>query len=327
MRKLSSQTLPWPVDWSELFGIARPLILEIGFGRGTFLLHLARQNPDANIIGLEIANRCLVTAENAIMRENLDNVRVIHSTAETALNHLFQPASISQIHINFPDPWFKTRHSRRRLMQPDTVDVMVNRLQSGGLLYLATDIYDYAIMSADLLTATPGLDNMLETAWTHSMPGRVVTKYEATARREGRECYYFAYRRNNVPAPEVPVMKDMDMPHVVFESSLSLEEIADRFTRSDYHDGDLHIMFNYVYRGDKSLLFDIFVKEPTIDQRFALMLTSRATPGELTLQLGSLGHPRPTSGVHKATALLGEWIVSLHPATKILNSKLQQTDE
>lgn len=327
MRKLSSQTLPWPVDWSELFGATRPLILEIGFGRGTFLLHLARQNPDANIIGLEIANRCLVAAENAIARENLDNVRVIHSTAETALNHLFQPAFIAQIHINFPDPWFKARHSRRRLMQRDTLDVMVNRLQPGGLLYLATDIYDYAAMSAELLASTPGLDNALESPWVHTMPGRVVTKYEATARREGRECYYFAYRRNDVPALDVPVIKDMDMPHVVFESSLPLEEIAARFTRSDYHDGDLHIMFNQVYRGDRSLLFDVFVKEPTIDQRFALMFTPRATLGEFTLQLGSLGHPRPTAGVHKAAALLGEWIAGLSPQTRILNRKLQSVDE
>jgi tRNA (guanine-N7-)-methyltransferase len=327
MQKLSSQTLPWPVDWPELFGADRPLILEIGFGRGTFLLHLAHQNPGANIVGLEISNRCLVAAENAATREKLDNIRIIHSTAETALHHLFQPASISQIHINFPDPWFKSRHSRRRLMQRDTLDLMVNRLHPGGLLYLATDIYDYAAMSSALLAATPNLENLLPTPWGDSMPGRIVTKYESTARREGRDCYYFAYRRNDLPALDFPVLKDLDMPHMVFQSPLTIEEVAARFERHDYHSGGIHVMFNYVYRGDNALLFDVYVKEPTIDQRFALMLTPRKTPGEFTLQLGPLGHPRPTEGVHKATSLLGDWLARLHPNVKILKSKLQGEDE
>ena len=178
---LSSLRLPWPTDWSAIFGAQRPLIVEIGFGYGAFLLHLARQNPAASIIGLEIANQCLSAAERAIQRQKLTNVCVVQSTAETALHHLFVPGSLSQIHINFPDPWFKKRHSHRRLMQRDTLDAMVSRLQPGGLLYLATDIVEYAEMSAELLAQTPGLDNLLESAWANTMPGRVITKYEGRA--------------------------------------------------------------------------------------------------------------------------------------------------
>src|SRR5262249_36838596 len=150
------------------------------------------------------ANRSLLRVERKIEQEGIGNVRVIHSMAETALAHLFVPASITQIHINFPDPWFKQDHSHRRLMQRDTLDAMVSRLTLGGELYLATDIIAYAEMSRDLLENTPGLDNVLPRAWVHELPGRVITKYEATARREGRERYYFAYRRNLLPAPDVP---------------------------------------------------------------------------------------------------------------------------
>src|SRR5690606_18509368 len=89
--KLDSLTMAWPTDWTVLFGTSRPLILEIGFGQGTFLFHLARKYPEANIIGLEISNQCLVKAENTLQREQVANVRVIHSRAETALNHLFEP--------------------------------------------------------------------------------------------------------------------------------------------------------------------------------------------------------------------------------------------
>src|SRR5262249_37513621 len=144
------------------------------------------------------------------------NIRLIHAMAETALYHLFTPASIQQIHVNFPDPWFKTDHARRRLIQRDTLDAMVNRLAPSGTFYLATDILAYAEMARDLLQATPGLDNALPDSWVNDLPRRAITKYEAAARSEGRPCYYFVYRRNPTPAPDVPVIRDAEMPHVVF---------------------------------------------------------------------------------------------------------------
>jgi tRNA (guanine-N7-)-methyltransferase len=323
MRKLSSQALPWPTDWTALFGAALPLIVEIGFGYGAFLLHLARANPDANVIGIEVANRCLTAAENAIERYRIANARVVHSTAETALYHLFMPATIAQVHINFPDPWFKKRHGHRRLMQRDTLDAIVNRLAPGGLFYLATDILAYAEMSAELLEATPGLDNTLGSSWSSDLPGRFVTKYEAKARREGRTCYYFAYRRNHLSSPALPTVKELDMPHLVFCTPLSFDEMLAQFERREHAEDDTHIAFLYGYRGEHSLLFEVYVKEPTIDQRVALMLVEREQADEYTLQLGMLGHPRPTPGIHRAVRLLGDWLTRLHPDARILKEKLQ----
>src|SRR5262245_11173442 len=109
--------MAWPTDWAALFGVERPLLLEIGFGYGQFLAHLAKTNPDANVIGIEIAGQCLRAGEGVVERNRLTNARIIQSTAETALYHLFTPESLTQIHINFPDPWFKKRHSHRRLIQ------------------------------------------------------------------------------------------------------------------------------------------------------------------------------------------------------------------
>jgi len=305
-----------------LFGREAPLILEIGFGKGQFLQYLSRRFPEANIIGLEISNRCLVMAENAIERLGMSNVRVIHSTAETALHHLFEPATISQIHINFPDPWFKERHSKRRLMQRDTLDVMVNRLEPGGLFYLATDILAYAEMSAELLAATPGLDNLLPDRWAHSMPDRVVTKYEAAAAREGRDRYYFAYRRNSLPAPDVPVIKELEMPHVVFSGPLTLNEIQAAFTPWESSTGEAVLHFIDCYRGRDSLLFETYVNEPTLEQRIALILRVRRG-GDFSLMVSPLGHPRATAGVHAAVAGLMRWLMSLHPDIKLIDSKVR----
>jgi tRNA (guanine-N7-)-methyltransferase len=327
MRKLSSLTLPWPTNWAALFGADRPLILEIGFGRGQFLFHLARQHPDHNLVGLEISNRCLTHVEDALGRNGIENVRVIHSTAETALHHLFEPATLTQVHINFPDPWFKPKHGHRRLMQRDTLDALVNRLAPGGLLYLATDIVEYAEMSDELLQATPGLENLLDVPWTASLPGRISTKYESKAVREGRSCYYFAYQRNNYPAPLLPVIKEWDMPHIVFSSPLTLPEMLKHFEPSDILDGETRISLLDGYQGRDSLLFEVFIKEPTIDQLIAFLLLARDKPHQYTLQLSSLGHPRPTSGVHKAAALLGDWLLSLHPDSRILINKVRDESD
>lgn len=327
MQKLNAHTLPWPTDWPALFGRDAPLILEIGFGRAHFLLHLARTFPDHNIVGLEISNRCLVVAESKIEREKLDNVRVVHATAETALLHLFTPASLAQVHVNFPDPWFKSRHEGRRLMQRDTLDAMVSRLQPDGLFYLATDIIAYAEMSAALLAETPALDNLLPAPWANTMPGRVTTKYEATAEREGRDRYYFAYRRNHLPAPAVPQILELDMPHLVFTSPVDLDTVQSRFEpwEEQFDDGAI-VRFFDIYRGRHSLLFEAFVKEETIEQRIAIILRQRQS-GDFTVLISPLGHPRATLGVHQAVSALGRWLLAQHPDTQLVDSHLRAVDE
>ncbi|MBW4439570.1 MAG: tRNA (guanosine(46)-N7)-methyltransferase TrmB [Pleurocapsa minor GSE-CHR-MK-17-07R] len=322
----SALSLPWPVDWTQFFGSTRPLVLEIGFGTGTFLEHLAATHPDKHLVGLEISNQCLVKAERMIARHRYSHVAVIHSRAETALHHLFTPASLDAVYVNFPDPWFRKEHSHRRLMQRDTLDAIVSRLKPGGEFFLATDIRDYADMAADLLADTPALQSLNDGAWSpQPTPGRIVTKYEAKAHREGRSCYYFAWRRTEVPVPELPVIKEWPMPHIVLESPLSLDTIREAFAPFHAHDGDIHVGINEVFRGRNSLLFEIHASEPTIEQHTALSLSphSGAGPGSFTLQMTTIGHPRPTRGIHLAVRGLADWILALSPEqSKIRNEKL-----
>jgi hypothetical protein len=168
------------------------------------------------------------------------------------------------------------------------------------------------------------LDNQFRTEWVNSMPGQVTTKYEARAKAEGRMCYYFAYRRNTIPAPAVPVMKDLDMPHLVFETPLSLDEMAQQFRPFSHNEGDIHVSYSAVFRGEYTLLFEIHVNEPTIDQHAALLLSKRfGAASEFTLQMASLGHPRPTQGMHVAVSSLGEWLLGLHPDTHIVQQKVK----
>lgn len=334
IRRLSALTLPSPLDRAALFGQERaslPLILEIGFGRGTFLVHLARTYPDHNILGIEVSNRCLDAAERTIARLGLLNARVIHGRAEMVLHHLIEPESLVQVHINFPDPWFKTSHSHRRLMQRDTLDAIINRLRPGGLFYLATDIRAYAEMSAELLESSPALINQLPDRWSASLPGRVITKYEARAKTEGRQCYYFCYRRGTDAVPDVPLIKDAPMPHLVFRTPLSLDDIQTCFEPLRLQDGvtAVHIGECYRARHNPALMFELHLAEPTIEQHTALLLNERLRaddlpPGmhEYSLQLTTLGHPRPTDGMHLAVQYLGDWLLSLHPQAHIVIAKV-----
>ena len=323
LSKLSSTTLPWPADWQAVFGAKRPLILDIGFGYGHTLEHLHHTHPDHNIIGLEIDSTCLVKAEKAILRKGMYNVRVLRSRAETALHHLFLPGTLQQVHVNFPDPWFKARHSGRRLMQRDTLDTIVNRLASGGMFYLATDIVAYAEMSAELLTETLELNPIHRTPWVNSWPGRIVTKYEKKARRAGRECYFFAYQRNGYAAPFVPVIKELTMPHMIIQSPLGLEDMMTKVIRESTHaHGDLRVKFMSSFRNDNAVLFEVYVHEPTIEQHLALLLVSREQADEYTLKVSRVGNPRSTQGLHFAVGTLAKLLVELHSEAKILKNKV-----
>lgn len=330
-RLLRATQLPFPTDWATLFNgdatqnAERPLIVEIGFGYGQYLRHLSQHHPDAHIIGLEIANVCLEKAERAIARGDLPNVRVIFARAETALRHLFRPSSIDALHINFPDPWFKSRHEHRRLMQPETLAAMISRLKTGARLYLATDIIEYAEMSAEAFAQSSGLVNVLDAPWVNVLPGRTTTKYEARAIREGRECYYFVYERTAEAVPYLPVIEDVPMPHIVLNHPLTLEAIRSAFSTFEHREAGANVHFMNIFAGDKSLLIDTFVDEPTIEQRVALILIQHEDqPNSYTLRLGTIGSPRPTEGMHVAVRRLSEWLMSLHPEVTVTQSKLRE---
>lgn len=111
------------------------------------------------------------------------------------------------------------------------------------------------------------------------------------------------------------------MPHLVFSTPLSLEDMRRDFTPFHAHDGDIHIGFVEAYRGRKALLFEIHVSEPTIEQHTGLMLVPH-TPGEYTLQMSTLGHPRPTQGMQIAVRALSQWLIGLSPDARLVQSSL-----
>lgn len=327
-KSLNSLTMAWATDWAELFGAERPLIVEIGFGNADYLIALAQANPDCNVVGFEVSTQSVYKAERKIRKYKLTNVLAIYSRGETAINHLFEPQSIREIHINYPDPWFKTRHAGRRIMQADMLLAMTSRLEIGGLLYLATDIVDYAEMSHELFIEAKGLNNELNAPWVNDFPERLITtKYEEKGIREGRPGNYFKYRRNDNLIPDVPVMEEWTVPHVVIKTPMTSQEIASAVEKVTFHKGEyIHVaVFNGFWNiNNDSVLFEVNIDEPTIEQHIALSLRHREDKDDYILRYATFGMPRPTEGMHFATSSLAQWLVDLHPDAEVVADRTSQ---
>ncbi len=133
-----------PIDPVALFGREAPLWLEIGFGNGDALLAMGRQNPDINLIGVEIHTPGIGQALMGIEADQLSNIRLIQHDAMDVLQNMLKPDSLAKVLLFFPDPWRKKRHHKRRIVQQEFLNTVASRLQTAGILHCATDWEDYA---------------------------------------------------------------------------------------------------------------------------------------------------------------------------------------
>jgi tRNA (guanine-N7-)-methyltransferase len=137
------------LDWAEVFGPdrdpSRGVVLDIGYGHGESTIQMARAQPELDVIGVEVHDPGVVTVLDAIENDPLPHVRVVHGDLVQFLGRV-GARSLTAVRIFFPDPWKKTRQQHRRLVREDIVAALVDRLQIGGELHLATDIADYAAL-------------------------------------------------------------------------------------------------------------------------------------------------------------------------------------
>lgn len=185
------------LDPQTLFAGASRVEIEIGYGGGEHLRRMARANADAGFIGCEVFSGGIAKMLEAIVAEDIGNVRLFTDDALRLLQKL-PDASIAGVHLLYPDPWPKTRHHKRRFVSPLTLSELARVVKPGGFFRFATDIEDYANWTlAHVLRSpqwrfgptTPG-------SWHIPYPGWEPTRYEMKARREGRALsFYFTFSR------------------------------------------------------------------------------------------------------------------------------------
>lgn len=183
------------LDWDDQFGASGRRIVEIGFGMGDSLIQMAQADPGAQFIGIEVHRPGVGRLLSRVLAEKIQNVRVYAEDAVDVFAQSLTLESLDAIHIFFPDPWHKKRHHKRRLIQPDWVREITQRLKAGGYLHLATDWEPYAEHMFDVLEDVPSLKNA-SGAPRSAVPRpdyRPLTKFEARGERLGHRVQDLVY--------------------------------------------------------------------------------------------------------------------------------------
>ncbi|MFJ4275095.1 tRNA (guanosine(46)-N7)-methyltransferase TrmB [Streptomyces coelicoflavus] len=184
------------VDLAELFGNARPVVLEIGFGMGEATARMAAADPDTNILAVDVhtpgQGNLLARAE----REELPNIRVGNGDAIILLREMLAPGSLAGLRVYFPDPWPKKRHHKRRLIQPEFLTLAATRLAPGAVVHCATDWEPYAEQMLEVLTAHPDFENTVPGGGFAPRPEhRPLTRFEGQGLDKGHVVNDLLFRR------------------------------------------------------------------------------------------------------------------------------------
>jgi len=173
--------------------------LEIGCGKGGFLLRQARAHPRRNFVGIEWANKYLKYAADRMGRWGVANVRLARADARHVVTNCLAPDCLSALHVYHPDPWPKKRHARRRLFTPEFVAAAVTVLRPGGRWAIQTDHREYFEVIRELTLARPELVAVpFDDPDYGTVAERTETNFETKYMREGRPIYRLAFRRRDV---------------------------------------------------------------------------------------------------------------------------------
>jgi tRNA (guanine-N7-)-methyltransferase len=174
----------------------QPVTLEIGFGNGDTLAEMASQDPDRRFLGIEVHRPGVGHLLQLIEREGLENLRIVSADAVEVLREQIPEASLDTVLVLFPDPWPKKRHHKRRLVQPEFVELVASQMKPGGRFHLATDWEDYAQQMLAVLEASEGFENATGPGQFAPRPDyRLPTKFERRGQRLGHAVWDLIYRR------------------------------------------------------------------------------------------------------------------------------------
>ncbi|MBO9515017.1 MAG: tRNA (guanosine(46)-N7)-methyltransferase TrmB [Variovorax sp.] len=184
-----------PLDLPSAFGRQAPTILEIGFGMGEATAHIAALMPEKNFLCCEVHEPGVGALLKRIGEQNLQNIRICAHDAVDVLDHMLRPATLSGVHVFFPDPWHKKRHNKRRLIQGPFVRKLAEHLAPGGYLHCATDWEPYAQQMLEVLSQEPLLRNTAANGYAPKPAYRPLTKFENRGLKLGHGVWDVVFER------------------------------------------------------------------------------------------------------------------------------------
>lgn len=292
----------FPLDPAAVFGRAGPLVVEVGFGNATFLGGLAREHPDWNLIGVEIAATSLSRGVGLVRREQLANVRLLCADARMLIREMLPEGSTHRVYVNFPDPWPKERHQVRRLMQQEFLRMLSTRLEPCGELWFTTDHAEYF----DFACAEARATGLYALRVSDPPPAALGTKYAQRWQAEGIRIQHVVLSLQERSAEDYPHrLEVVEMTHARLEGDL---DAVDSFEKQVHEIDNGHVVLLDCARtldGSK-LRFEVIVEEAGLHQE--VMVEVRHAAGGVYVELQNFGRPAVTRGVRKAVDLVADWL-------------------
>jgi tRNA (guanine-N7-)-methyltransferase len=190
--------LPAPLPLDELVPGGGPWEVELGFGKGRYLLHRAQEDPARRFLGVEMASKYFRLAVDRARKRGLRNLLAIRGEAVYLAAAVLPAGFATALHVYFPDPWPKSRHHKRRLFDAESIDLVLGLLEPGGRLFFATDFLDYGAEVEAVLAGHPRLElRRHDGPW----PEGPRTNYEAKYEREGRPILRLEATLRPAPSP------------------------------------------------------------------------------------------------------------------------------
>ncbi|UUY09140.1 tRNA (guanosine(46)-N7)-methyltransferase TrmB [Pseudomonas sp. J452] len=183
-------------DFDQVFDRSAPRTFEIGFGMGHATLEMAAAAPEQDFIGVEVHKPGVGALLNGMLTQNLSNIRVYSCDALEVLRDCVADASLDRLLLFFPDPWHKSRHHKRRIVQPAFAELVRQKLKIGGVLHMATDWEQYAEHMLEVMNVAPGYRNLAADGHCVERPSeRPVTKFERRGERLGHGVWDLKFQR------------------------------------------------------------------------------------------------------------------------------------
>ncbi len=188
--------LPNPWDEAAVFPHVAPLEVELGSGKGLFLATAAAQEPAHNFLGIELAQKYAAFAAARLARADLTNARLVQGDGLRVFREILPNDTLAAVHVYFPDPWWKARHKKRRVMNEPFLRDVQRTLRPGGRLHFWTDVEEYfhaGLEAVRQFTSLAGPLAVTERAAEHDLDYR--THFERRTRLHGQEVYRAEFRK------------------------------------------------------------------------------------------------------------------------------------
>jgi len=184
------------INPASLFGNDNPVVLEIGFGMGKSLVEMAKNAPEKNFIGVEVHRPGVGACVALAVAEDVKNLKVYEHDAIEVLADCIAEQSLTTVQLFFPDPWHKKKHHKRRIVKPEFVEAIRQKLVVGGVFHMATDWENYAECMLEDMQSAPGYENLSDTNDYVPRPdSRPLTKFENRGQRLGHGVWDIQFKR------------------------------------------------------------------------------------------------------------------------------------